>query len=233
VITILELAAIFFLFDHIADLKGWTQWEVVYLYGVASVSLGLGEILTSGLDEMPALVREGTFDQLLIRPVSPLVQILGREMQLFFGGRVLQGLLAVGLGLHHAGATIGAPEISMLLVSVASGTLIYSALFLAAAANCFWTVESNEMFNAFTYGGVQMTQFPVSIYPAWLRRVFLFGIPVGFASYFPALKVLHKSDVLGLPALMPYLTPVVAILFALFCLRFWRFGVDHYQSTGS
>ena len=87
IITILELIAIFFLYDHISDLRGWTQWEVVYLYGVASISMGIGEMLTSGLDEMPEMVREGKFDQLLVRPVSPLVQMLGRNLRLFLVGR--------------------------------------------------------------------------------------------------------------------------------------------------
>ena len=74
-----------------------------------------------------------------------------------------------------------------------STTAISFGLFLAAGASWFWTVQSSELFNAFTYGGVQMTQFPISVYPRWLRDLFLFAVPLGFTSYVPAVEALGKE----------------------------------------
>ena len=54
-VTGLELVALFFLFQHIESIAGWTKWEVVYLYGMASICLGMGEALTTGFDDMPEL----------------------------------------------------------------------------------------------------------------------------------------------------------------------------------
>jgi len=49
----LELVAVFVLFGYVRELGGWSRWEVVYLYGVASIALGVAELLTDGLNDKP------------------------------------------------------------------------------------------------------------------------------------------------------------------------------------
>ncbi len=232
-ITGLELVAVFFLFQHVNAIGGWTRWEVVYLYGTASSSLGIAELLTSGLKEMPELVRSGRFDGLLLRPVPALLQVLGRHIKLFYLGRTIQGIGALVLALVNLDVTWTTASAAFVLIGLVSGILVFAALFVGAAAQCFWTVESTEMFNAFTYGGVEMAQYPINIYRPWIRTLFLFVIPVGFVSYYPALAVLGKPDVLGFPAFFPWLAPFVAAMFAGVGYGFWRIGVRHYESTGS
>jgi len=52
-------------------------------------------------------------------------------------------------------------------------------------------------------------------------------------SYFPALHVLGRPDPLGLPAWLQLASPLVAVAFLSVAGIAWRFGVAHYQSTGS
>jgi viologen exporter family transport system permease protein len=235
-VTGLELAALLFLFARIDAIGGWSKWEVVYLYGLASMALGAAELLTSGLDRTPEMVRTGAIDGLLVRPLSPLVQMLCREIKLFELGRGLQGLVAMAIAMRHLPGSAEPGALALLVVSLVSTVAIYSGLFLAAAASCFWTVQSGEAFNAFTYGGVQMTQYPISVYPRWLRDLFLYAIPIGFTTYVPAFDALGKAGG-PLTALTgghaAWLAPAVAALFLFLCWRFWRLGVDRYQGTGS
>jgi ABC-2 type transport system permease protein len=78
-----------------------------------------------------------------------------------------------------------------------------------------------------------LTQYPMHIYGAWLRRLFIFVIPLAFVNYFPALYILNKPDALGAPAFVRFLAPLVAAAVALFAAWFWQLGVRHYRSTGS
>lgn len=228
----MELLSILFLFERVDTIGGWTRWEVIYLHGIATVSLGLAEILTSGLDEMGDLVRTGAVDGLLVRPMSPLLQLLGREVRIFHAGRVLRGLFALGLAGSQLTVT-GWDALAMVTLSVVSCTVIYAGLFIASAAACFWTVQSLEVFNAFTYGGVEMTQYPISVYPGWLRNLFLYFVPLGFGCYVPAARLLGKDNGLGIPDAFSFAAPLVAAVFFFFCLRFWNLGMNRYQSTGS
>lgn len=232
-VTAMEVAAIVVLLGHVGELGGFTRAEIVYLYGVASVALGLAELLTDGLNEMPELIRLGTFDGVLVRPAPTLLQVLGRRCRLDQLGRIAQGTLAVTWGLWELPWHPGPLEVAMLATNVLGATAVYVAIFIAEAATCVFTVQSGEVFNAFTYGGVEMTRYPVSIYQPWLRAIFLWWVPVGFVSYFPALVVLGHPDALGMPAFLPYLAPLVAGLFLFATVRYWAFAVSRYRSTGS
>lgn len=228
-----EILGVFFLFSQISDIQGWTLWDIMYFYGVAVICLNVGELLTSGLDDLPQMIRDGEFDRLLVRPVPVFVQIFARNIKLFRLGKIAQGVVALVLALWHLSIDWNALTMLMLGISFVSGIVVFTGLLIATATSSFWTIESNEAFSAFTYGGVQMAQFPASIYPAWVRRLFFYVIPVGFVVYFPSLVVLGREDPLGFPALTAWLAPVVASVFAAMTCLFWKIGVNHYQSTGS
>ena len=97
----------------------------------------------------------------------------------------------------------------------------------------FWTIESIEIVNCATYGGVETAQYPVSIYRPWFRNVFMFVIPLATINYLPAHAILGRADPLGSSVLFQWLSPVVGVAFLVVCLQVWRIGVRHYRSTGS
>ncbi|MBX2801627.1 MAG: ABC-2 family transporter protein [Myxococcales bacterium] len=232
-LTALELVAVFVMFTHVDGLGGFSQWEVVYLYGVASLALGLAEIATDGMKDMPELVRTGGLDVVFVRPVPALVQVLGRKCRPHHLGRAGQGAVAVVAALWVLQLPVGPLQLFMLTVNVGGCTAIFVGLFIASAATTVFTVQSSEAFSAFTYGGVQMTQFPITIYGRLLRSLFLWIVPLGFTSYFPALVVLGKPDALGFGPLVPFAAPLVAGAFLGVCLAWWSYALGRYQSTGS
>lgn len=234
ILTGLELVALLIIFENVNSILGWSRWEVVYLYGIVNVSFGVAEIIGYGLEStVPTLIRTGDFDRVLMQPISPWLFSCGRQFRLLDLGRIAQGALALGLAFAHLGLAWTPSVIAMFALGLLCNVAVYTGLFTCAAASCFWTTESTEVFNAFTYGGTQMAQFPIHVYRPWLRVIFLWIVPVGFVTYFPALVVLGKPDALGLPEFLPWLSPAVAAAFCGLCALFWRAGLNHYQSTGS
>ena len=118
-------------------------------------------------------------------------------------------------------------------VVVLSAALLFMALFALEATLCFWTTEATEVVNAFTYGGSTLAQYPLSIFDGWLRRLFLFVLPVGLVVYAPSLYLLDKPDPLGLPTATRFVAPIAAFGFALLAGAAWQFGVRRYRSTGT
>jgi len=101
------------------------------------------------------------------------------------------------------------------------------------ATLAFWTVESLEVVNVVTYGGVQAAEFPLSIYASWFRNLMIFVVPIGCVAYFPVLAILHKPDPLGAPSWLLPFTPAVGFVFLALCFVAWGFGVRRYTSTGT
>ena len=111
--------------------------------------------------------------------------------------------------------------------------MIFTAIWVIGAAITFWTVETSEVTNVFTYGGEALVSYPMPIYAEGVRRFFTYVVPLVFVTYLPALYILEKADPLGLPPVLQLCSPVVAVVF-LFVARFcWALGVRHYQGTGS
>lgn len=232
-VQLVELVAILILFSHFGTIGGWDVREVAFLYGLSSLSFGIAHFLGSGLEAFSGMIRQGTFDRVLVRPVDALLQVLAADMQFRRLGEAIQGsiVLVVAIVIGDIDWTWG--RIVYLPVVVASGVLLYIALFAIEATVCFWTTEATEVLNAFTYGGSDMAQYPLHIYQGWLRSFLLFVVPIGFVIYLPSLYLLDKPDPLGLPGAAPFLAPVAATAFGLVAGGLWRLGVRHYRSTGS
>jgi ABC-2 type transport system permease protein len=169
----------------------------------------------------------------MLRPVGLTWQVLGSRFLIRRLGRILQGLAVWLYALWMLDIHWTAGKILYVPVVITSQVLMMGALFMMGSVITFWTLQSVEAVNILTYGGTDMMAYPMHIYSVRMVRFFTYIVPFLFLNYAPALYFLDKPDPLGLPQAAPFLAPLVAGGFFLLALRFWRFGIDHYQSTGS
>lgn len=232
-LTFFDFVAVIFLFSHLPRLSGWTLGEVAFFYGTANVAFALADMIVGHLDLFPQTIRSGSFDLMLVRPVGSLFQVLSSDLALRRLGRVAQGAIILVFALSRVDVHWTAGRAAMLVGMIVTGVVIYSAVWIIGMTIAFWTVEVREITNAFTYGGSFLASYPINIFGGWTRRLLAFVIPLAFVSYFPGLYVLNHRDPLGTPTALGFITPAVAVVTALVAGRIWRWGVRHYQSTGS
>jgi ABC-2 type transport system permease protein len=233
VVTGIDFAAIYFLFESFPAVKGWSLWEIVYLYGLGSSALAIAQLSGEVLEDMSLIIRNGEFDQVLIKPISPLLFLMPQSFRLDRFARLAQGVLASGFSFYYLNIIFSWTNVALFLCSFFSLIIIFISLFLANAATSFWTIQSSEVFNAFTYGGVEMSKFPLTIYKRWMQVLFLFFIPIGFVIFFPTSILFEKENLLNFPKFSAFLSPFIAIAFFGVIWVYWRVGIRHYQSTGS
>ncbi len=231
--TASEYVAIWALFDRFAQIRGWTLPEVAVFYGLASIIWAIAEAVGRGFDLFAGMVRAGDVDRLLLRPRSVVLQLLGHELTLRRIGRLAQGIVVVGYA-SHAGALVWTPaHAALFALAVICGCCAFLGLLVLEATSAFWTVEGLEAWNAFVYGGVTMSQYPLAIYRRWFRALFIYVFPIGCVIYFPGVALLDRPDPLGAPAFVGWLAPLAGPVALSGCLAVWRLGVRHYRSTGS
>ncbi len=232
----LEFCALLLYFVPFPTLLGWRVGEVAMLSAVTSLGFGLAELFGGGIDSFATVIRKGEFDRMLLRPVTALIQVATNEFRLRRTGRIMQGIGAFGLSLYLLrGLTVAWTPLKMLVLAlgIVSSALIFVAVLLFGATVCFWTVETTELTNLFTYGGRELLSYPLSIYHQFLQHLFIFIVPLAFGTYIPVCFVLERALPFGLPNWLAFVSPLAASIFALVALVFWRFGVHRYQSTGS
>jgi ABC-2 type transport system permease protein len=232
--TALEFAIIAILYARFHSIGGWSIAEVALLYGLTATSFGLAEMISRGFDSpFERMMQQGTFDLVLTRPLGSFFGVLVSEFQLMRLGRIFQGLLVLAYALAQLPAAWAPARLLVLLLAILAGAAVYSGLVVIGATICFWTIRTPEVINVFTVGGEEASSYPLSIYNGWIRGIFLFVVPIAFASYPAALYLLGRNDPFGLPAWMAWLAPLAAALFLLAALALWRLGVTKYQGAGS
>lgn len=231
----LFFASIAFVLQRFGTLGGWTLGELAFLWGTVEFAFGLMDMIFSGFDpaNFGKQVRQGLFDQLLLRPANITIQVLGSEFILRRLGRIAQGAVIFTVALMLADIEWSVGKILYLPLVIVGLVCFFGGLFMIGATLSFWTVESVEAINILTYGGTEMMAYPMHIYPDWLRRTFTYLVPAIFLNYYPALYFLGKPDPLGLPAFFSFVSPLVGAGVLGMALAFWRFGIKHYQSTGT
>jgi ABC-2 type transport system permease protein len=228
-----DMVIILVLFSRISEMGGFTRREVLLIYSLAGISFGLADMLVGSLDKVGQLVRTGTLDALLLRPLPALAQICVSDFALRRLGKVATALAVLGYVLATSDISWTPVRVAVLLITPLTGLVLLCAIWVAASAATFWLVEGDELPNAVTYGSGMFTSYPVSVFSGWLLRLMAFVIPGAFVAYYPALAILGKPDPLGLPPVLQYSAPLMAVLAAGAAALAWRAGVRHYVGTGS
>jgi ABC-2 type transport system permease protein len=233
VMTVTEMVGIWALFRRFGNLPDWSLPQVAMFYGLVQVTWSIADAMGRGFDLFGGTVKNGDFDRMLLRPRSTVLQLAGQEFTLKRIGRFIQGLAVLSWAMAVLPIHWSVAKVCLLLAAVAGGVCLFFGLVVFQATMCFWTVESLEIWNAVTYGGVETAQYPLSLYKSWFRQFFTYVIPLACVAYFPVVAVLGKADPLHSPVVLQWASPLAGVIFLAIALRVWRVGVRHYASTGS
>jgi ABC-2 type transport system permease protein len=168
---------------------------------------------------------------MLTRPVPLLVQVCADRFAIRRLGRISQAVVVFVYGAWWVDWTPA--KVGLAVLMLVSACLIFFSLFVTFSCIQFWTLDSTEFANAFTYGGNTMTQYPMTIFPREVLKGLTFLLPIAFVNWYPCLYLLDRPDPFGMPSWFAVLSPLVAVLTVAVAGLAWRTGVRHYTSTGS
>ncbi|WP_395710623.1 ABC transporter permease [Reyranella sp.] len=232
--TAIEILGVFALFDRFGSVGGWTFGEAALFYALVNITFSLADLLTRGFEVFGSdFVRTGAFDRVLLRPRTAALQLIGYEVRLSRLGRFAQAFAVLILATNLVPIHWDAAAIATALWAVAGGVALFSGILVLQATLAFWTVESLEIVNVLTYGGVQAAQYPLNIYAAWFRRLLTFGVPLACVAYYPVLAILKRPDPLGAPDWLLPIAPAAGFAFLGLSFLAWHAGMARYASTGS
>ena len=230
---VLDVASVLVVFRVTPTLGGFGFGEIFLMTALAGCAFALADLAVGNVERLRQYVRSGLLDALLVRPLSSLAQLAVMDVATRRVGRVAFGVIMVAVAAAHAPVPLTPARLALLVVTPLAGAMIFGAVFVATATVAFWWVESGEIANGLTYGGLNFTQYPITIYGALFRRVFAYAVGFAFVAYYPTLALLDRPDPLGAPLLLGYASPVVALAVVIAAGVMWRTGVRHYRSTGS
>jgi ABC-2 type transport system permease protein len=230
-ITLLDFVGLALMFHTVPALGGFSLQEIALLYGASGIGIGVADLVIGSVEQIGAYVRTGGLDSMLTRPVPLLVQVCADRFAIRRLGRISQAVVVFAYGAWWVDWT--PPKVGLAVLMLVSACLIFFSLFVTFSCIQFWTLDSTEFANAFTYGGNTMTQYPMTIFPREVLKGLTFLLPIAFVNWYPCLYLLDRPDPFGMPSWFAVLSPLVAVLTVAVAGLAWRTGVRHYTSTGS
>ncbi len=210
------------------SLGGWSWEAALVVLGVYTLLDGLtNTLLQPNLSTIVTHVQTGTLDFVLLKPIDSQFWLSARRFSPWGLPGIALGFGLIGFSAPRAGATTDPQQLlAAALLLLASGLILYSLWFVLAATS-IWFVKvwnATEVLRAVLVAG----RYPISAYPAGLRVVFTFVLPVAFLTTVPAEAILGRASNGWLLASLG-----VATLSVLLSRRFWQFALRHYTSASS
>jgi viologen exporter family transport system permease protein len=233
VVTSLDLVAILIMFAHTPRLGGFSLPEVMFLYGTSGVAVAIADLTLGTVERLGEHIRQGTLDTLLLRPVSPLLQIATEDFNPRRLGKLVPAVAVLAVSLPRLGTHWTPGRVALVPLMLAGGIGIFCGLWVLSAAWQFAVVDGKQAGNSITYGGAYLTQYPLSVFGREALRGLTWVLPLAFVNWEPALYVLGRPDPLGLPVVFRFASPLVAVVLCVLAALAWRAGLRRYRSTGS
>ncbi len=227
-IAFTEFLAIRFVFDGITEIKGYTYGDVLLCFSVIHMSFTISELIGNGLKVFAGAVKSGEFDRMLLRPCSPILQIIGTHFEIGRTGPLITSTITLILGIRESQVNWNFFTVLTLFLMIVGGTILFISLYLLGASFCFFTIEDTTILNALTYGAKEHGKYPIDVYGKGVMRFCTYIIPYKLIQYYPLQFLLGRSTkwVVGL-------YPLGVLVFFAVCYGVWRLGVRNYKSCGA
>lgn len=227
--TVASFGFLYILFHRVNSLQGWRFEELLFIYGFSLTCLGFFNVLSLNLYEFgERYIMEGRFDQVLLRPLPSLFQILFEAFRVESFQEVLTGLVVVGYASWKLQWHPSAAHLLLFPLMIGCGVAIYLSVFTILTSVSFWFEDRIGIVPP-VYSMIPFGRYPTTIYSTFLQFLLSWIVPFAFASFYPTTLFLHRGEF----RVYFYLVPCVALGFGLLALFIWNLGARNYQSTGN
>ncbi|MCL2184727.1 MAG: ABC-2 family transporter protein [Treponema sp.] len=213
-----------------ASFPGWNFYEVLLMQSIFILSQGFASIMFNNvLWTTMYHIREGSFEIVLLKPLNPLFYLIASNFDPESVGLIIGGIVLFVFSLMQTEIAnfvcTSAAAIPQFLLLFTAGFAVMAGINLIMAATSFkWVGNSRipEIFDTvLTFG-----KYPINIFPAAIKGIVTYIIPVGMIGFYPASALLCRLEPTVLFAVIP------CMLFMFLGIWLYQFMVRLYEGVG-
>jgi viologen exporter family transport system permease protein len=223
-----ELLGLNIIFSNTNSLAGWGLGELITLLGVFRlVNMLMAAVIWPATEKFNTSVRDGSLDYVLLMPANSLFLVSFARIVVWRIWDLALAVVLIAYGVHSSGGVITGLNLFYFVVLATTGALVMYSLWVVLVALTFWFVKFDNnvtIMQALMDSG----RYPVSIYPAWLRLIVTYLVPIAVATTVPVQGL--RGDLNGGQVALFLGIGMAAFLVA---MRVWQAGVQHYSGASS
>lgn len=215
------------------QIGGWETYEILLLYGFDVLSYSIaGTFFMGGFGKLPRIIRQGELDEILTKPVNPLVYLICTKISAGYTSNYVISIVIIIFCIKKLDISLSAVHILWLLADIGGAALIQASGFMITTIPAFWFYKSDGLYYLFYKNLTGFLQYPLSIYHRGVQIALTFVLPYAFINFYPVQYFLNKQEGYFSPVFR-FLTLPVGIIFFFGAYCFWNRGLRAYQSAGS
>ncbi len=223
-----ELLGLSIIFSNTSSLGGWGLGELIALLGVFRlVNTLMAALIWPNTEKFNSSVRDGSLDYTFLQPANSLFVITFSRIVIWRVWDLALGTVLIVVGIHISGGTTPAFNLASFLFLAVSGSVILYSLWIVLIAATFWFVKFDN--NVTILQALLDTgRYPATVYPAWLRVIVTFLVPIAVATTVP-LQAL-RGDLNSWQVVLFLGVGAASFLVA---SRVWKAGIRKYSGASS
>jgi ABC-2 type transport system permease protein len=215
-------------FSKTDELGGWDRPQLLAVMGVFTLVGGIiRTFIQPNMQRVVEDVRQGKLDHALTKPADAQLLVSIREVRFWQLTDVLVGLAVLTVAVVQMRSTTHWHDLVAFVALLLSGLVSIYCFWLMLASASFWLVRINEVQELFD-GVFKAGQYPVGIYPGWLRYGLTFIIPLAFAITVPSEAVTGRLAWQSVAVMIGFTIVLLAV--SRWC---WKRGLRRYGGASA
>jgi ABC-2 type transport system permease protein len=223
-----ELLSLNIIFSNTTTLGGWGLGELIALLGVFRlVNTLMIALIWPNTEKFNQSIRDGSMDYTILQPVNSLFLVTFSRITVWRIWDLVLAITLIVVGINMAGDIVTPFSILTFILLAITGTLIIYSLWIVLIALTVWFTKFDNnvtILQALMDSG----RYPATVYPAWLRIIVTFIIPIAVATTIP-LQALRGD--LGPSQIVLFV--VISIVSFWVASKVWKAGLKRYSGASS
>lgn len=223
-----ELLSLNIIFNNTETLGGWGLGELIALLGVFRlVNTMMIALIWPNTEKFNQSIRDGSMDYTILQPVNSMFLVTFSRITVWRIWDLVLAVVLIVVGVNMSASVTSAAQILTFILLAISGMIVIYSLWIVLIALTFWFVKFDNnvtILQALMDAG----RYPATVYPAWLRVIVTFIIPIAVATTIP-LQALRGE--LSVVQVLTFLG--VSVLGFLIATRVWKTGLKQYSGASS
>ena len=223
-----ELLSLNIIFSNTTTLGGWGLGELIALLGVFRlVNTMMFALIWPNTEKFNQSIRDGSMDYTILQPINSMFLVTFSRITVWRVWDLVLAIILIVVGINMTGGTTTPFNIQTFMLLAITGTIIIYSLWIVLIALTFWFTKFDNNVTIL-HALLDAGRYPATVYPAWLRVIVTFIIPVAVATTIP-LQALRGE--LGPSQIVLF----IAISIASFWIatRVWKRGLKQYSGASS
>lgn len=174
----------------VTEINGWGYYELLFIYGQSLIVFGLYYLFFGNLRNMKALLFNGEFEIMRLRPISPIYHVMISSFQTDSLEQIVMGVIVLIYSVGKLKIEITIVKVLGLAFISVCGVVLLGGLAIVSTAILLFTKGTFSPLSAIL-SLKEFTKYPLSLFDEVVIFIFTWIVPIGIISYYPSLFFLR------------------------------------------